>query len=451
MLDYSTDNDSLFEDLSGQQDIVKYITFMPRMVDKNTGLPLLSDEKISEMHVEQLSSLTSFLNYTLIGKPVKKKRKTPDFSHTFGFAKSIYHVLIFIEETEFILLKQEREANIQFVTKIIEFLDKHKPNGSKLILYVNDAQLFSDIRQLSPQVSSLRRYYNQQMQKLTLLCPPPANEVTITLELTGIIDNVTNTIDVNTSYFPMSPLQPSFERLIMSDLLPFNSQIQEIISSFAAANPSSFIDNILSLCIQIIKHLGITRRYSDSAVSYLLYRFIFDELYPTNPFFQNTDIFENPFPCLNEVTNEQLQLPLSFCPTNMDVSLRPRDVFRNDPYFGKAVNKFEEIIFYNNPFDIIASIMQTVSLIEQAASAYDTEKTLVFPFEVTFGLFLAVVLSSCAYNNIVNLAKFVDLYTPQTGMCPNFDYARAKILACATELVEMEQELSKNNLSPNSE
>ena len=138
----------------------------------------------------------------------------------------------------------------------------------------------------------------------------------------------------------------------------------------------------------------------------------------------------------------QVNVIISFCPHDIDVSLKPRDVFRDDPLFGKAVNKFEEIIFYTNPFDIIASIMQTISLIEMAASGYDKDKTLVFPFEVTFGLFLAVVLSSCAFYNITELARFVDLYTPQSGMCPSFDYARAKILACATELLQMEQDLA---------
>ena len=442
MIDSNAENDFLFEDLSGHKEIVKYITFMPRKVDLKTGEPLISNEKIQEMYLEQLSSLTSFLNYTLIGKPVKKIRKTPDYTYTFGSPKLIYNILVYIEDLEYSIYKQQREDNITFLTKVIEFLDKHKPNdGSKLILVVNDAQLFTDIRQIPEYVIRLNYYYNQQMQKLTLLCPPPTNSVMIRLELIGIIDNVTSTIDATTSYFPVSPLQASFERLIMCDLLPFSKSIQEIIQSYEKVHSTLFIDSILNLCIDIIKNLGITKKYSDSAVSYLLYRFIFDELYPINHFFHDSDQFNNPFPHLNEITIEQLQLPLSFCPPDINISLKPRDVFKNDPLFGKAVNKFEEIVFYTNPFDIIASIMQTVSLIEMAASGYDKEKTLVFPFEVTFGLFIAVVLSSCAFYNISNLARFVDLYTPQSGMCPSFDYARAKILACATELLQMEHDL----------
>ena len=432
-------NDSIFEELSINKDLVKYCTFMPRRKNKDTGLPELSDEKVTEMHLEQLSSLTSFLNYTLIGKPLKRSRITPHISYTNGLTNIVYHVLLFIEDLEYEILKEQREKNISFVGKVIEFLEKHKPDGGSVILYVDDAQLFTDIRQVPTKIKQLKKYYNKQMQKLTLLCPPPANEMTIKLELSGIIEAVTNTIDVNTSYFPVSYLQTSFERLINHEYLPFKQVIEDIVKSFNVVSPADFTDNIFNLCVQIIKTLNLNKRYSDSAVSFLLYRYIFDEVYPVNGYLNKSDANVNPFPKVSEITNEELQLPLGFCPPDLDVSLKPRDVFRKDPYFSEAVSKYEEIEFFCNPFDIIAVIMQSINLIEKAASQYDKDKTLVFPFEVTFGLFLAVVLSSSSFYNISSIAKFVDLYTPQAGMCPAFDYARAKILACAAELEEMEQ------------
>jgi hypothetical protein len=439
----SSENDLVFNELSVNRDLVKYCTWLPRLNDKVTGLPELSDEKLKEMHIAQLNSLTSFLNYSLIGKPIKRTRITPDFSYTVGITKTIYHILLYVEDIKYELLKDQREEDIDFVIKMIEFLEKHPSNSSSLILYVDDAQLFSDIRQLPTSVHRLKNYYNQQIQKITLLCPPPSSEMAMKIELVSIIEAVTNTIDVNTSYIPISYLQTSFERLIVHENLPFKSYIDAIIESFVIVSPAEFTESIFNLCVKIIKSMDLTKKYMDSAVSFLLYRFIFDEVYPKNNFFNKKVQSVNPFPKVSEMTNQELQLPLDFCPPDLDVSLKPRDVFRKDPYFSEAISKFEEIEFFHNPFDIIAVIMQSINLIEKAASHYDKDKTLVFPFEVTFGLFLVIVLSSSTYYNISSIAKFVDLYTPQAGMCPPFEYARAKILACAAELEEMEESFNQ--------
>jgi hypothetical protein len=63
----------------------------------------------------------------------------------------------------------------------------------------------------------------------------------------------------------------------------------------------------------------------------------------------------------------------------------------------------------------------------------------VFPFEVTFGLFLGVLLSSHVHNWAM-IAQFVEDYTPVSGLCPSFEFSKAKAVASLMQLRQMIRE-----------
>jgi hypothetical protein len=54
--------------------------------------------------------------------------------------------------------------------------------------------------------------------------------------------------------------------------------------------------------------------------------------------------------------------------------------------------------FYTNTFDILYCFEKSLTFIECAAFHYNKGETLVFPFEVTFWLFLGVVIASGIKN-----------------------------------------------------
>lgn len=399
----------------------------------------ISLEDRKEMHIEQLGRISNFFNYCIIGKHEKPYRVTPECPMIFGFAKSIYDKLIFIEKKIWQLKEKKYNENVETLKAIIAFMLKNIPSKeTDPIIYINDSQLFSDLKEEPTKIQQLRKLYEKQTQMLTLLSPPNSELSLAKLELTGVIESLADTIDPDTSYMPPTTLQTSFDKLIMSSAFPYGKTFAEIIKGFNEIEPQVFVSCIFDIIESIIKFLNISKQFADSALSFLIYRFIFDEVYPKNKYFVDFKPDNEKIAILRQITNAELQLPLQFCPP-IDLNKTPAETFRYDEQFGKGVSKIEEMMMYNNPFDILAVAVQTISLIEKAATCYDAEKTLVFPFEVTFTLFIALVLGS-SINNLTEIANFVDEYTPQSGLCPQFEYARAKLLASSVQLDMMVEE-----------
>jgi hypothetical protein len=114
-------------------------------------------------------------------------------------------------------------------------------------------------------------------------------------------------------------------------------------------------------------------------------------------------------------------------------------VFRNDSWFKKAIECLEMVVFHTNGFDILACVEKTLVQIEKAAYHYNGGLTVVFPFEVTFGLFLGVVISS-QIRHWGKIAGLVEAYTPAFGLCPSFEFSRAKVIASHVQMKQMLEE-----------
>ena len=116
----------------------------------------------------------------------------------------------------------------------------------------------------------------------------------------------------------------------------------------------------------------------------------------------------------------------------MNLEEPPRKSFPKDSFLSKAVSEFNSIVFFTNPIDILNTIKQTVAYLEDAASHYSRYEVQIFPFEVTFGLFMGTVLSSDV-TQISGLAEFVEVYTPNNSLSPAFEYSKTGLLACAMQ------------------
>jgi hypothetical protein len=112
------------------------------------------------------------------------------------------------------------------------------------------------------------------------------------------------------------------------------------------------------------------------------------------------------------------------------------DFFRADPWFAQSIACLELAVFHTNAFDILDCVEKALTQIERSAFHYNQGETIVFPFEVTFGLFLGVVISS-QIRNWERIAAFVDAYTPVSGLCPAFEFSRAKVVASLMQFRQM--------------
>ena len=423
-----------------EPEAMKYITYMPINNDPETGKQTISQDTSLEIWFEQLGRLTNFFNFKLIAKPIKRNYIAKVDRWNYGISRLIEHKLIYIERLIWDLRDEKHNKSIKLMKEVIEYLKTNVPDSKLIdnqkIIYLNDSQLFSDIKEEPSKCTSLTSLYNRLTQKITLLSPPILNINTSKLELTSIILDLAGKVDPTTSFFPMSMIQTTFDKLIMSDIFPWKETLSSMIQSFNEIQPQDFIDSLFNVASQITEYLNITKEYSDSTLSFLLYRFIFDEIYPLKfaiPDENNKNVSQTKFQILHkEIKNSDLGLQLEFCPP-LDLNKTPSETFKNDNEFGKAVDLFDTILFQTNPLDMLAVVVQTIEQIEKSASFYESGKTLVFPFEVIFSLFNAVVLSS-SVDDLSLLAQFIDDYTPLSGLCPSFDYAKANIIASATEI-----------------
>ena len=418
--------------------------------------------------LELIGRLSNFYNLTLLAnKPTNKRVLTPDFSNLTGYHRRIYHTLVFAEHEIYNLKTEQHEKSLDLLRSIMDFLIAIPQTFKNLKVTLDESKLYADLIKESENTRRLISFHKFRLSMISRLSNTLSTVEENISELKRMIEIMSLTVDPQTSYFPQHPLQTSFNRVLMTHLLPYRNDITDIINEFEGTDPSMFVDMIFEEVVQILNDLQFTEKRHDMALVLLLYRYIFDRVYkdnsllnPSLPLDSNSSAFYSQSSTdssshENESVNEsktssrgsldfdiigrlrtlpisQLSLPKEYCPPICDETQSCASLFRKDPYFVKAVEALEMAQWHVNPFDILHCVEETIDYIEKAASAYATTPCTVFPFEVTFSLFMAVLLST-QIMNWGNIVDFVTKYTPQTGLAPKFEYARAKMEASKEE------------------
>jgi hypothetical protein len=230
----------------------------------------------------------------------------------------------------------------------------------------------------------------------------------------------------------------------MCEKSPFHNDCGLLINSFPPVDSLLFLDELFALVVRCLQRLGINRKPNDAALVLLIIRFVFDSVYNLNTYFAEDG--EDIIGQLRHLTLGYLSPPTDFMPP-FETEGNVVDFFRSDPGFLRAINELYAVTFQTNPFDILACVEKTLTHIERAAFNYNNGQTLIFPFEVTFGLFLGVALGS-QIRNWANIANFVEAFTPMSGLCPAFEFSRAKIVASLMQFHQMVEDLKPSPAQP---
>jgi hypothetical protein len=291
----------------------------------------------------------------------------------------------------------------------------------------------SDLNKEPARIISLRAHHKFKTALIGNIIAVLATEDSLRRELSSTIGTIARTVDPKTAFYPIHPFQTNFERLFMSPLMSFGQMFTELIEVFPPQDSQEFLQNLFSLVVHCLDTLKINQKPNDAALVLLLVRFIFDRVYETNEYLRSdgNDIIGK----MCNLTLKYLNPPAEFCP-HFTPDMLVSDLFRNDEHFMKAISALEMCIFQTNPFDILDCIEKSLTHIEAAAFFFNKGQTFVFPFEVTFGLFLGVALSS-QIRNFENIANFVEAYTPLSGLCPAFEFSRAKVVACLMQFKQI--------------
>ena len=227
--------------------------------------------------------------------------------------------------------------------------------------------------------------------------------------------------------------QQVFVQAITSNCLESCSEIRELISSFSVDVPKQFIRNLGKLSGVVANEIGCKEPPERKCIFLVLMRFCFNELYPVNKYFkvQGQDVIAE----LSDRTLKEFDPPAKYYPAEIDVNGTPRQL-RDDIHYRAAICHLERISFQTNPIDILNDVHMTMRAIERAASIYGDAGESMFPFEVSFGLFLLVTLAS-DIPEYINIAKFVQDYTIESYVPQSAQFALAIFTSCARHLTDL--------------
>lgn len=395
-----------------------------------------------------ITSLSKFYNGSLLFTKPERKIITQEFSLLTGNLLSLNISLFFVEQELFFYKTEQFKKSREFLQGIIDFIISIPLTRNDIFIDINKEKLYHDLLIDGPKVKSLKTFWSHNSEIICKFGNALSTYNEIRNDLIMKIKLISMNMNDDTLYFPMHPLQAIIESLIMSDILPYRNGILELIECFEVTSPSMFIDSLFAQAVEILKDLQFANQKNDMALVLSLYRYIFDHTYEKNIYI-NTEL-RHQRNCQKDVVSklrtikmEKLDLIQEYLP-HFDENQPPLNLFQNDSYYSKAVEELEMVSFYNNPFDIIYAVANSISQIEMAATYYSGEKSTVFPFEVTFSLFMGVLLSS-NIESWTDLVHFVVKYTPQTGLAPKFEYARANMEASLEQCEKLFKEEVANN------
>ena len=413
--------DEVYITLSENKDMVPFVSVVQYNGDAQNAAMITIGE------------ITNFYNFTLL-KPITAFKETPDNSMLPENHLMIYHRMRYIENKINRLRAKHRNSMRDFANKIIEFLQKWPPTDDNMIISVQMNHLKNYLTSDCLKVKCLITHFNFLKSLIEPIINSLPTKKLIIEELKIAIEEMSKLIDPRTSFFPLHKNQMKFERLYMSPLLPFADRIEELTFQYPPLDPQMFLQNLFQLVAYSLEVLGINRKPFDSTLVLLLVRLVFDRVYEKNDLLMNDgdDILRE----LIDITIGELSPPPDFSPpfNNDDEKVLP--IFLYDNHFGKSVESLQLAVFHTNPFDILNCVDQALAKIEKAATIYNNFQTMVFPFEVTFELFMAVSICS-QIRNWENLSVFIEQYTPMTGLCPSFEFSKAKIVASVMQFKTM--------------
>jgi hypothetical protein len=423
-------SDHFVSEILGRPEITRWVSVLSlKSVDGHHPDAI---ESLRTTHHRLLHSLSHFYNCDLITKQIPQIQTAIDPSSVSPFSRRIYHQVRYIDRKIAKLNRRHHASVIKLFNSIIEYLTSCSPTDDGMYACVTDRDALFRYAASHPRCSLLRNYADFRMSMVGNFRTVLVSEEEIRQELIQVVEIIGQTMDPRTSFFPQTRLQPTFERLMMSEKLNFGENF-DFVQAFVADDPAVFLQEFFRFTAACIANLGINRNPTEATFILLLIRFVFDRVYDRNPFFQGPA--QNIIGCISKVTMRELSPPNEFLPPFEEDGF-VHDFFKNDPLFSVAVNELNRSMFQTNGLDILDCVEKAIRQIERAAFQYNNGETIVFPFEVTFALFLGVLIGS-EIRNWEQIANFVEAYTPSTGMCPAFEFSRAKVLASLVQLQQM--------------
>jgi hypothetical protein len=408
---------------------------LPKGVPFNVFRDRVHQLRLVELYRFETKSLRPFIPSRLlvVNLPTTYRHLTPA-------CVFLFHKLCYLEDKLFRYRLKLHKSSEFLISSLIELLESKTLLPSDYLLLIETERLFSNILEEPQKLIALKQKYQflyHEFRQLVGRSPSPEQQ---RRRVTAILSEAKKSFNSDIGYFPPTSSQHVFERLVFLPNSCCSSKLNGLIQNFAMTKPQDFMTQIFDIGEVFASEFGLRDNMNLSIVVTLLLRVVFDEVYPdVDSFKLKIDVIDI-LGELRDLTVKALEPPLEYCPP-MDDNDRPGSVLRSEPNFRLAIDCLDAAAFYTNPLDIIYQFHQALKAIEQAADKNlrpGTCRSLMLPFDVTFGLLLCCLLGS-AMPEYVRIAEFTKLYAPKF-LNTSFEFALAKMKAATAHLTKLCQE-----------
>ena len=385
---------------------------------------------------EEQSKNSIRLQKTLVPRP---KPRHHDLS-------KLFHTLIFIEQTLLDFIYTQREKLLMNESTLIEMYETPELIPKDLIVKSDIEKMKKDFSETTFHILALKtKYkilYHEYMRQSQMIASLDQRQS----RFDKILKLISHSYDERISFFPPTNLQKNFEHILFTPGSPWLEQLDDFILNFNNFKPNVCIRKILLITKSLCKFFTVNDEKHISIIIGLLFRTIFDEIYPIQQNFHCKSLAYDVLANLRDLTIADVDPPRDYIPkTFLDKDNAGED-FRKDPIFKEAINVLEMVSFFTNPLDILRAVHFAILQIEEAAGAYAVDRSTLsmLPFEVTFGLLVGCVLGS-NIPELVMICSFVSDYAPKVGMSSDTEFAFAKLTALGMHMKSLAKNKEKTH------
>lgn len=370
-------------------------------------------------------------NLTNLKSFARHQRLPHDFSYLIGRWKTTWHAVLFAHWKSFHVLQKHCAQNAKMLADLLNLMLLYPPS-EKCLLVLDIDSLKVKLGQTPRNVLTLNSFIEMKLGFLDKLFIRMDNTATVNVCIRMLIEKLAESLDPELSVLPWDPLEYKAHVLLLNENFQFSGRVKSLIREFNGTPPPEFVSKVMEVVEAIWRLLNMKSCVEKATLMLIIYRLVFDECYVlTKAKYPMKDVLAP----LRKLKVKELLLPMQVLRCD-DTDLPVIEVFRNDPGYREAIEMLECTQFITNPFDILAQAHRAISKIEETASEIHSDHALVFPFEVTFGLFIGCLVSS-DLPDLDRIADFVDKYTPRSGLANNIEYARASLTASVIRCKEL--------------
>ena len=245
------------------------------------------------------------------------------------------------------------------------------------------------------------------------------------------------------NYLPFSNIQQKFEQMIFCNTFPLLNEINYILKSFTTKPKTDFSNNLKTLFFHIVELYQISDPIKSSCCFVLLFRAMFSFAYSISPdFFYDLKNYHDVSNFFDKIPCSYLDLPEYIIPKDKKDTLI-KDFFSNNKYFKKAGSHLIFSTFYTNPIDSIYELNRMLKNIEKGAvSILPKGFSSLFEFEINFGLYLGILISS-QIPNFEQLANFIINFSPKDSLSSKLQFTLMTTSAVYSYCDTIKQNFSK--------